>query len=46
MTYGTKAVVLTEIGEPSFQTKYFDSSLNDQGLSLNFDVLEIKRDKA
>ena len=46
MTYGTKVVVPTKIDEPSFRTEHFDSTLNNQGLSLNLDVLEIKRDKA
>ena len=46
MIYGTEAVVPAEIGEPSFQTENFDPNLNDQGLSLNLDILEIRRDKA
>ncbi|KAL5577187.1 hypothetical protein UlMin_018886 [Ulmus minor] len=46
MTYGTEAVVPTEIGEPSFRTEQFDPDLNVEGLSLNLDLLEIKRDNA
>ena len=46
MTYGTKVVVLAEIGEPSFWTMRFDSLLNDQGLALNLDLTKIKKDKA
>ena len=46
MTYGTEVVVLAEIGEPSFWIAHFDSLFNDQGLALNFDLIEIKRDKA
>ena len=46
MTYGTEAVVPTEIGEPSFRTEQFNLDFNDEGLSLNLDILEIKRDMA
>ena len=45
MTYGNEAVIPIEIGKLSFQTKHFDTLLNDQGLSLNLDLLEIKSDK-
>ena len=44
MTYGTKVVVPTEIDAPSFRTESFDLDLNDQGLSLNLEILEIKWD--
>ena len=43
MTYRIKAVVLAEIGEPSFRKAHFDSLLNDQGLSLNQYLIEIKK---
>ena len=46
MTYGTEAMVPAKIGEPSFRTAHFDSYFNDQGLALNLDLIEIKRDKA
>ena len=46
MTYVTEATIPTEIGEPSFRMEHFDSTNNDQGLSLNLDILEIKWDKA
>ena len=46
MTYGTEAVVPTEIGEPSFRTEEFDLDQNVEGLSLNLELLEIKRDNA
>ena len=45
MTYRTEVVVPAEIGEPSFQIAHFDSLLNDHGLALNLDLIEIKRDK-
>ena len=46
MTYGTEAVVPTEISEPSFQVEQFDPEPNVEDLSLNLDLLEIKRDTA
>ena len=46
MAYGIEVIVPSEIGEPTFQTTRFDSLLNDQGLALTLDLLEIKRDKA
>ena len=45
MTYGTEVVVPTEISKHSSWTENFDLDLNDQGLSFNLDILEIKRDK-
>ena len=46
MTYGTEAVILVEVGEPSFRTTQFGPQTNDQGLALNLDLVEIKRDEA
>ena len=46
MTCGTEAAIPAEVGEPSFRTTHFDPLTNDQGLSLNLDLIEIKRDKA
>ncbi|KAL5569292.1 hypothetical protein UlMin_025867 [Ulmus minor] len=46
MTYGTEAVLPVEVGEPSFRTTQFGSETNDQGLALNLDRIEIKRDEA
>ncbi|KAL5553461.1 hypothetical protein UlMin_040862 [Ulmus minor] len=46
MTHGTEAVLPVEVGEPSFRTMQFDSEVNDQGLALNLDLVEIKRDEA
>ena len=45
MTYGTEAVILAKIGEPLFRIAHFDFLLNDNGLALNLDMIEIKRDK-
>ena len=45
MFYGTEAIVPSKIGEPTFQKTRIDSLLNNQGLALNLDLLEIKRDK-
>ena len=41
-----KVVVPAEIDEPLFQIENFDLALNDQGLSLNLDIFEIKWDKS
>lgn len=46
MTYGAEAVLPVEVGEPSFRTTQFSLETNDQGLALNLDLIEIKRDKA
>lgn len=46
MTYGTEAVIPVEVGEPSFRTTQFGSQTNDQGLALNLDLVETKRDEA
>ena len=45
MTYGTEAVVPAKIDEPSLRMENSNSDLNDQGLSLNSDILKIKWDK-
>lgn len=46
MTYGTEAMVPAKIGKPSFRTENFDSDINNQGSSLNLDILGIKWDEA
>ena len=46
MTYGTEAIMPVEVGEPSFRTAQFDLQTNNQGLALNLDLIEIKRDEA
>lgn len=46
MTYGIEVVVSVEIGEPSFRTTNYDPVTNDEGLALNLNLIEIKRDKA
>ncbi|XP_074358425.1 uncharacterized protein LOC141697776 [Apium graveolens] len=45
-TYGTKALVLVEIGEPSFRVQNYNSQLNQQGLLINLDFLEERRENA
>ena len=46
MMYGTEAVIPVEVGEPSFRTTLFDPQTNEQGLALNLDLIEIRRDEA
>ena len=46
MVYGTKSVILVEVGMPSFRTSYFDKENNKIDLRLNLDLLDEKREKA
>ena len=46
LTYGTKAVLLVEIGFPSLRTEFFDKHSNDDQLKLNLDCLDEVRDQA
>jgi hypothetical protein len=45
-TYGTKAIIPTEVGYPSFKVAYYNPRLNDEGISLNLDLLQEKKDDA
>jgi transposase InsO family protein len=46
LTYGTEAVIPAEVGSPSFRVAYYNPGLNDEGISLNLDLLQEKRDDA
>nr|GEY53519.1 reverse transcriptase domain-containing protein [Tanacetum cinerariifolium] len=46
LTYGTKAVILAEIGMPTLRTGEVDLVQNDEALRINLDLLEEKRDQA
>jgi len=39
LTYGTEAVIPAEVGSPSFRVAYYNPGLNDEGISLNLDLL-------
>ena len=45
MVYGTKSVILVEIGMLSFRTSYFDKKNNEIELRLNLDLLDKKRER-
>nr|GEY70537.1 reverse transcriptase domain-containing protein [Tanacetum cinerariifolium] len=42
LTYGTKAVIPTEIEMPTYRTEVVDTVHNDEELRLNLDMLEIR----
>ncbi|GJU95287.1 reverse transcriptase domain-containing protein [Tanacetum coccineum] len=46
LTYGTEAVIPTEIGMPTFRTAELDMAKNDAALQINLELLEEKREQA
>nr|GEX92576.1 reverse transcriptase domain-containing protein [Tanacetum cinerariifolium] len=46
LTYGTEAVIPTEIGMPTYRTAVVDVVNNDEELRLNLDLLEERRERA
>lgn len=46
LTYGSEALILVEIGEPSSRVSHYDPSMNEEGLRANFDLLTERRDVA
>ncbi|GJZ32821.1 reverse transcriptase domain-containing protein, partial [Tanacetum coccineum] len=46
LTYGTEAVIPTEIGMPTYRTTVVDVVHNDEELRLNMDLLEERRERA
>ncbi|GJW52303.1 reverse transcriptase domain-containing protein [Tanacetum coccineum] len=46
LTYGTEAVIPVEIGMPSLRCAKVNQAKNDEGLLLNLDILEERREKA
>nr|GFA28314.1 reverse transcriptase domain-containing protein [Tanacetum cinerariifolium] len=46
LTYGTEAVIPTEIGMPAYRTAAVDVVNNDEELRLNLDLLEERRERA
>nr|GEW05819.1 reverse transcriptase domain-containing protein [Tanacetum cinerariifolium] len=46
LTYGTEAVIPTEIGMPTYRTTAVDVVNNDEELRLNLDLLEERRERA
>ncbi|GKD37271.1 reverse transcriptase domain-containing protein [Tanacetum coccineum] len=46
LTYGTEAVIPTEIGMPTFRTAEIDVAENDEALEINLELLEERREQA
>ncbi|GJU38870.1 reverse transcriptase domain-containing protein [Tanacetum coccineum] len=46
LTYGTEAVIPTEIGMPTLRTAEVDLVQNNEALEINFDLLEERREQA
>ncbi|GKC15679.1 reverse transcriptase domain-containing protein [Tanacetum coccineum] len=46
LTYGTEAVIPSEIGMPTFRTVEIDMVKNDEALEINLDLLEERREQA
>ncbi|GJV41985.1 reverse transcriptase domain-containing protein [Tanacetum coccineum] len=45
LTYGTEAVIPTEVGMPTFRTAEVDVVKNDKALEINLELLEEKREQ-
>ncbi|GKA24263.1 reverse transcriptase domain-containing protein [Tanacetum coccineum] len=45
LTYGTEAVIPTEIGMPTFRTAEVNVAENDKALEINLELLEEKREQ-
>ncbi|GKA83265.1 reverse transcriptase domain-containing protein [Tanacetum coccineum] len=45
LTYGTKAVIPTEIGMPTLRTAEVDLVQNNEALEINLDLLEERREQ-
>ncbi|GJY66930.1 reverse transcriptase domain-containing protein [Tanacetum coccineum] len=46
LTYGSEAVILAEIGMPTYCTIYFNESQNEEEMRLNLDLLQERRETA
>ncbi|GJR47231.1 reverse transcriptase domain-containing protein [Tanacetum coccineum] len=46
LTYGTKSVILAEIGMPTLRTAEVDLVQNNEALEINLDLLEERREQA
>jgi len=43
---GTEAVISAEVGSPSYKVSQYDPELNDEGIRLNLDLLQERKDDA
>lgn len=46
LTYGSEAIIPAEVGSPSFRVSHYNPGLNDEGIKLNLDLLQERRDEA
>jgi hypothetical protein len=46
LAYGFEAVIPAEVGSPSFRVSHYNPGLNDEGIKLNLDLLQERRDEA
>jgi hypothetical protein len=46
LTYGSKVVIPAEVESPSFRVSHYNLELNDEGMKLNMDLLQERRDEA
>jgi hypothetical protein len=44
-TYGTEVVIPVEVGSPSFKVASYNPGLNDEGINLNLDLLQEKKEE-
>lgn len=45
LTYGSEAVVIVEVGVPSYRVQYFDQNSNSKRLKEHLDLLEERREE-
>jgi hypothetical protein len=46
LAYGFEAVIPAEVRSPSFRIAHYNPGLNDEGIKLNLDLLQERRDEA
>lgn len=46
LTYSSEVVISAEVGSPSFQVSHYNPGLNDEGIKLNLDLLQDRKDEA
>ncbi|GJT94155.1 reverse transcriptase domain-containing protein [Tanacetum coccineum] len=46
LTYGSEAVILAEIGMPTYRTIHFNEALNEEEIWLNLDLTQERRETA
>ncbi|CAL8174805.1 unnamed protein product [Prunus armeniaca] len=46
LSFGTEAVALVEIGQPTYRTSIYEAEVNDEQLALNLDFIDELRDQS